>query len=205
MPCLSADEPLPRRPMRVLVAGTSGSGKSTLARLIGAALGLPYFEIDSLYHGPDWVPRPRFLAEVVALADGPAWVTEWQYPAARELLADRAELLVWLDLPRRVVMSRVVRRTVVRSRSGVELWNGNREPPLHTILTDRDHIIRWAWRTRGESSPRVRACLATRPGLTGVRLRSQAEVERWVGGSLSARGRPAARRAPGRDLGSGSG
>jgi adenylate kinase family enzyme len=184
MAMLGADDGLVHRPARVLVAGTSGAGKSTLARRIAARLDLPYFEIDALFHGPDWTPRPQFGDEVRAWADSAAWVTEWQYPAARERLADRADLLVWLDLPRRVVMGRVVRRTVVRSRSRLELWNGNREPPLRTILTDRDHVVRWAWRTHGESPGRVRECLATRPALTGVQLRSRAEVQRWVEGPL---------------------
>src|SRR5690606_20822603 len=36
---------------RILVAGTSGAGKTTLAGRVSGALGLPYTELDSLYHG----------------------------------------------------------------------------------------------------------------------------------------------------------
>lgn len=96
----------------MLVTGTSGSGKTTLAAAVGARFDLPHQEIDALYHGPGWVPRPEFLADVTALAARPAWVTEWQYSAVRPLLLDRADLLVWLDLPRAVVLSRLARRTV---------------------------------------------------------------------------------------------
>ncbi len=189
---LGAGDALPRRPARVLVAGTAGAGKSTLARRIAAHLDLPYFEIDALFHGPDWAPRSQFTDDVQAWARSAAWVTEWQYPAARERLADRADLLVWLDLPRRVVMARVLRRTIVRRLRGVELWNGNREPSLRAILTDRDHIVRWAWRSHGESSGRVAACLTRRP-VPVVALRSPAEVETWVDGPL----RDCADRPPG--------
>jgi len=192
----SADEDLPWAPSRVLVAGTSGAGKSTLAQRIAVVLGLPYFEIDALYHGPGWTPRPQFLDEVTARTDEPRWVTEWQYHTVRELLADRADLLVWLDLPKGLVMWRVIRRTVLRSISRAELWNGNREPPLRTILSDEEHIIRWAWRTHGMSSTRIAEYLTRRPELPVVRLRSRGEIERWMRGPLARaalRGDPAAR------------
>jgi adenylate kinase family enzyme len=182
---LSAEDDLPPAPARVLIAGTAGSGKSTLARRVATALELPYFEIDALYHGSDWTPRPQFGAEVADWARRPQWVTEWQYGAVRELLADRAELLVWLDLRKRLVMRRLITRTVLRRMRRAELWNGNREPPLRTFLSDGDHIIRWAWRTHGDSLPRVTECLARRPDLPAVRLGTRAEVERWVRGPLA--------------------
>jgi adenylate kinase family enzyme len=185
MPWLTADENLTRPPARVLVAGTSGSGKSTLARRIANALGISYFEIDALYHGPGWTPRPEFVAEVTARTEEPCWVTEWQYHSVRNLLADRVEMIVWLDLPRYLVMWRVISRTLARSILRAELWNGNREPPLRTILTNEDHIIRWAWRTHRKSLARLTEYLARRPDLPVVRLRTRGEVERWVGGPLA--------------------
>lgn len=185
MPWIATTEELPHRPSRVLVAGTSGSGKSALSRAIARTLGLPYFEIDALYHGPNWSPNPGFIDAVESRIAAPAWVTEWQYSQVRDLLADRANLLVWLDLPRHVVMRSVVRRTLRRSVFGVELWNGNREPPLRSIVTDRDHIIRWAWRTHGELSARVHACVIERPWLTAISLLSRRDVAAWIAGPLA--------------------
>jgi adenylate kinase family enzyme len=49
---LTERDALPARPQRVIVAGTSGSGKSTLAARIAREAGLPYVEIDGLFHGP---------------------------------------------------------------------------------------------------------------------------------------------------------
>src|SRR4051812_37847921 len=145
MGMLGADDPLPARPQRVIVAGTSGAGKSTLADRIGRHLGLPYTELDSLFHGPDWVPRETFQADVQRFAAGPEWVCEWQSRPTRPLLADRAALLVWLDLPHRTVMRQVILRTVRRRLHREVLWNGNTEGPLRTVFTDPDHIVRWAW------------------------------------------------------------
>jgi adenylate kinase family enzyme len=182
---LSAADELPSRPHRILVAGVSGAGKSTLCRRISAVTGIRYTELDGLYHGPGWTPQPEFAQNVERITAEPDWVTEWQYRAVREMLLQRADLLVWLDLPFRVTLARVVRRTVGRRARRRELWNGNIEPPLRTFFTDRDHIVRWSIRTRHK----YRAMLATleweRDGPVVVRLRSRRAVRRWVRGPLT--------------------
>ncbi|WP_110208042.1 AAA family ATPase [Nocardioides daejeonensis] len=177
---LDADDPQPYRARRILVAGVSGAGKTTLARRIATRLELPHTEIDALYHGPGWTPRPTFLDDVLALVAAPAWVTEWQYASARPLLAEAADLMVWLDPPFRQTMARITRRTLRRRLRREELWNGNVEPPLWTVFTDRDHVWRWSIRTRREYDELVPAAAAANPALVVVRLRSQAEVERWL-------------------------
>jgi adenylate kinase family enzyme len=183
---LGWDDPLPSRPRRILVTGTSGSGKTTLASALGTRLGIPHTEIDALYHGPGWVPRPEFAADVAALAATEEWITEWQYSPVRPLLLARADLLVWLDLPRWRVMRQHVRRTLRRRLRRVELWNGNVEPPLWTILVDRDHIVRWAWRTHPKTAARVLTVLASPEAPTVVRLCSRREVRGWLDGPVVA-------------------
>ncbi|MGN6743943.1 MAG: AAA family ATPase [Amnibacterium sp.] len=165
---------------RILVAGASGSGKTTLAARIGRVTGVPHVEIDALFWHAGWTANPGFEREVAALAASDAWITEWQYDAARPVRARRAELLVWLDLPRLVVLARVLRRTVLRSRGRLELWNGNVEPPLRTILTDPEHIIRWSMRTHGLYPARIREALAEHPGLRMVRIRSGKDADRLL-------------------------
>jgi hypothetical protein len=45
-----------------------------------------------------------------------------------DLVSNRTDLLVWLDLPIPLVLWRLLRRTHVRNRDQIELWNGNVEP-----------------------------------------------------------------------------
>jgi len=182
MGMLGADDPPPRTPHRILVAGTSGAGKSTLARRIGEALGVAYTELDSLFHGPDWVPRETFEADVDRFTSEPNWVCEWQYGAIRERLADRADLLIWLDLPLRTVMRQVILRTVRRRLRRERLWNDNLEAPLRTFFSNPDHIVRWAWNQHARTAENVMSVHEQRPELPIVRLRSRAEIERWCAG-----------------------
>ncbi|WP_292863596.1 AAA family ATPase [Microbacterium sp.] len=179
---LGARDPLPIRPRRILVAGVSGVGKTTLARRLSGILDIPHTEIDALFHGPDWTPRASFADDVRALIARDAWITEWQYSDARPLLAERADLLVWLDLPYlRVTLPQVVRRTVRRRWRREELWNGNLEGPLWAFFTDSEHIVRWSWSTRRTYAPRVAALRVEHPSLTIVRLRTPGDVEVWLG------------------------
>ncbi len=182
---LSFRDPV-HRPGRVVVAGVSGVGKSTLAQRIADALSLPYTEIDGLYHGAGWIPRPEFLAEVELFTREPAWITEWQYRDARPMLSARADTLVWLDLPSAVAVSRVVRRTISRSRTRLELWNGNTEPGMWHALVNREGIIRWALAHQRTYRRTVPIAAREHPHLQVVRLRSQREVEARLAGPLAA-------------------
>jgi adenylate kinase family enzyme len=131
---------LPVAPRRVLVAGITGAGKSTLAVRVAAILDVPYTEIDGLYHGPNWTPRASFLTDVDALAAGEGWVTEWQYSSARDRLAARADTILWLDLPLRVSLRRLVVRSVRRRIRRTPLWAGNVEAPWWHLFTGQDHV-----------------------------------------------------------------
>ena len=182
---LSAGDRLLCRPSRVLVGGPSGSGKTTLAGCIASMIGASHTEIDSLYHGPGWTVRPEFIADVAALAAGQQWVIEYQYPEARSILLARADLVVYLLLPRRLVMSRVVRRSIRRSIRREVLWNGNVEPPLWSFFTDRDHVVRAAWRSYSRSASRIADVQAARPDLPIIVLTSGTQIAPWLRGPLA--------------------
>ncbi|GGM17768.1 hypothetical protein [Micromonospora yangpuensis] len=145
-------------------------------------------ELDALHHGPDWQPRPTFVADVEAFAARPRWVTEWQYTAKLgDILHRRADCVLWLDHPRHLVMRQVVGRTLTRRVRRERLWNGNIEPPLWTVFTDPEHVVRWAWRTQGGPTRRVTALLAERGAeIVVVRLRGRRQVTRWVHRNLGA-------------------
>jgi adenylate kinase family enzyme len=133
---------------RVSVVGNAGSGKTTLGRELAARLGVPHLELDGIYHQPDWVPlaTDEFARRVGEITAGDGWVIDGNYTAVRSLIWARADTVVWLDLPRRTVMRRVIWRTIRRVISRAELWNGNREPWQNLVRRDpQESVIAWAW------------------------------------------------------------
>jgi len=177
---------------RVLVGGISGAGKTTLARDLARRLDLPYVDMDGLYHGPNWQPRPEFGDDVGRIAATDAWIIDSHgYSSVRDLLWLRADTVIWLDYPRRTVMSRVIRRTVSRRWRRERLFNGNVEPPLRTIFTDREHVVRWAWTqyARRRADMRSRRADPAFGHVTIVRMRRPRDTARWLadlGGDPSA-------------------
>lgn len=184
---LSADDPLPFRPERVLIAGVTGSGKTTLARRIASTFNLVHHEIDALHHGPGWTPRPEFLDDVRSFAATNRWVTEWQYTSkgTDEIMTPRAQLAIWLDYPWPVVRARLIRRTLSRSILRTEMYNGNVEKPLWKLVATRDpseSILAWQTKTRGFWTAKMPQEHEQFPHLTIVRLRHPRETERWLRG-----------------------
>ena len=134
------------------IYGPTGSGKSTLGRLIGERLGLPFVELDGIFHRPGWEPTPteEFRAavqeELARNQDG--WVVDGNYRSVRDLILPQADTVVWLRLPFRVVFPRLVGRTFGRAWSRELLWGTNRESWRKSLFT-RESILLWSitsWR-----------------------------------------------------------
>jgi adenylate kinase family enzyme len=133
-----------------VVQGASGSGKSTLARALARSLGVPYLELDSLYHLENWTALDvdTFRDKVSTFAAQPRWISDGNYRAVRDLLWDRADMILFIDLPRRQVIARLLRRTIRRGFWREELWNGNRESLRNLISRDPErNIVLWSWNT----------------------------------------------------------
>lgn len=164
---------------RVLVAGISGAGKTTLAKRVSAILGLPHHELDALYHGPEWRPRAEFAADVAAFSSGEQWICDGHYRSQLgDVLWERADTVLWLDLPRGVVMRRVIPRTFIRLARRRSLWNGNRE--RWRTLHHADHPIRWAWSQHARRRHSIGQVVEAHPHLHVERFTTPGEVERWV-------------------------
>jgi adenylate kinase family enzyme len=164
----------------VLLIGQSASGKTTTARLLASRLGAPHVELDALFHGPGWTPSTTFLADVRAATDGETWVVDGNYsPFLGTLLWERADTVVWLDVPRATTLRRAMTRTARRVLLRTHLWNGNRER-LRTVLR-ATHPIRWTWRTFHRNRAKYEAMWAEPrfDHLTKFRLQSAAAVRSW--------------------------
>jgi adenylate kinase family enzyme len=184
---LGASSPLSRVPKKIAVAGGAGAGKSTLARQLSELLDIRYAEMDSMCHGPNWTVRETWVDDVDKFTCGPRWSIEWQGEPTRPLLNARADLLVWLDYPRWFTMYRVVRRTLRRRFRRIELWAGNTEGPLRDFFTDRDHIVRFAWRYYEIMRNYVIELDREneRSDFVIVRIRSQRQLATWLNGPLA--------------------
>jgi hypothetical protein len=162
-----------------VIASASGSGKTTVGRELARRLGVPFVELDSLNHGPGWAEATaeqlRARVEPVVATDG--WVIDGGYRSKLgDLVLGSADTVVWLDLPRREWLPRLLRRTIVRIVRREQLWAGNRET-FRGAFVGRDALIPFAlrsYRVRRRSYPLELARFDV------VRLRSRREADEWL-------------------------
>ena len=168
---------------RIVIMGNTGSGKTTLATQLAQHLGVPRIELDELNWGPNWTmaPREQFRAAVAAVTSAPAWVTDGNYRAVRDILWPRADTIIWLDYPLAVNFWRLTRRILGRVARREELWHGNRES-LRTHFLSRDSLYVWAAQTHRRHQREWAALFAggDYPHLAVVRFRSPGSTRRWL-------------------------
>jgi adenylate kinase family enzyme len=162
-----------------VIASASGNGKTTLGRALADRLGVPFVELDALVHGPNWTETPdeelRAIVEPIVRSDG--WVIDGTYRTKLgNLVFDGADTIVWLDLPLRVWLLRLLRRTGRRVTGRERLWNDNRET-LRDAFGGRESLFGFALRTHFQ---RRRDWPAELADYRVVRLCSVADVERWL-------------------------
>lgn len=169
---------------RVMVVGCSGAGKSTFARRLADRTGFPVVHLDRLFWRPGWVEsaRPEFeAAQREHLAPDGAWICDGNYGSTIPLRLALADTVVFLDEPRRVCLTRVLRRLIRRAP----------RPDMTDGCEERFDLpfLRYVWRFPTDHRLRVVRMLEdARDRVTVVRLRGTREVERFLD-AVSADGR----------------
>ena len=165
-----------------MIASASGNGKTTFGRELARRLEVPFVELDALVHGPGWVETPdeELRAQVEPIVASEAWVIDGSYHRKLgDLVLREADLVVWLDLPIRVWLPRLIRRTVRRFGGREPLWNDNRES-LRGVLWGRESLFAWAFRSHLRRRRHWPDALA---GYQVVRLQSPAAVDAFLDGA----------------------
>ncbi len=117
------------QPRRVHVIGTSGSGKTTVAKAIADKLGVKHIELDAINWQPNWteLPKDEFKERTMEAIEHGDWTIDGNYKVVRDVIWDKVDTIVWLDLPFLPVFLRIVWRTIRRIVTQEELWNTNTE------------------------------------------------------------------------------
>ncbi|WP_227287559.1 MULTISPECIES: AAA family ATPase [Paracoccaceae] len=167
------------RARRIAVAGISGAGKSTLSQAIAERLGLRYISLDrDMRWLPGWQVRPRaqqrqrhdaFVAEE-------NWVIDGTSIGMMDTRLPRADLLIWLRMPRRVALAGIARRVITsHGRTRPDMAPGCPEQ-----LPDREFLA-WIWTFERRQAPRLLATLdRVAPALPVATLRSHRDVARLL-------------------------
>ena len=165
--------------VRVVILGAGGAGKTTLADELSRRAGLPVVYLDVVFWKPNWtraspVEDGRDFAAAIA---GDRWILEGDFLSVEggDARFERADTVVFLDLPRRTCLRRVLTRAVRDS--------GRPRPDLPEGCAagfDLD-LLRWIWGYPRTNRPRILRLLEGLDGSVDVHvLRSSRDVRRFA-------------------------
>jgi len=165
---------------RILVIGCSGAGKSTLARAIADRYRLPLIHLDRCYWRPGWAApsEAEWSAEVERLIAEPAWVMDGNFSSTMARRAERADAIVFLDVPRWLCLVRVLRRAVL----GYGRTRGDVAPGCPERFDWA--FLMWIWNYPKRSRPNTLALLRDFPGAIVI-LDHPGAVRQWCAAGYS--------------------
>jgi adenylate kinase family enzyme len=146
------------------VIGCGGAGKTTVARALALHTGLPLVQADPIVYPDGRTARPEseWQPELDGYADREAWVIDAMKLSILERRLQRADTVVFVDVPRRSCFLGVAQRDGVRAVR-------NRE------------FMRWIWNFPRTARPRIYELLGRSGDDTQVVvLRSRREVRRFL-------------------------
>ncbi len=120
--------------------GPGGAGKTVFAERLSRRIGSPVVHLDRIFYGEGWTPRSRgeAVAELERLIEGERWIVDGNFLDAGDSRFERADTVVFLDLPRLLCVWRILWRRV-RDR-------GRRRPDLPAPEGFDWKFLQWTWR-----------------------------------------------------------
>ncbi|REJ77278.1 MAG: adenylate kinase [Acidobacteria bacterium] len=171
--------------MRISVVGSSCSGKTTFSRRLSEITSVKHVPIDEYSHLPDWQERStEELREMIGReASRDEWIIDGNYTRTRDLVWPRVTLVIWLDLPFRVVYARTIWRTTSRVVTRERVCAGNRERFWRSFFTT-DSMIYYVARTFWYRRRRIEGLLKEPQysSIPYVRLKSTKDVREYLRG-----------------------
>ncbi|NER79122.1 MAG: AAA family ATPase [Leptolyngbya sp. SIO1D8] len=168
---------------RIAIVGTAGCGKTTLAQQVAATLQIPHIELDALFWQPNWQEADtwEFYQRVETATRPYAWVIDGNYLRVRPLIWQRATMVIWLNYALPLIIWRVTQRTISRSLTQQELWNGCYET-LQKGFFSHDSIILWAFQSYFRHARTFPIWFAKPPyqHLDIVELKFPLEADMWL-------------------------
>ncbi|ARI79049.1 P-loop NTPase family protein [Halobacillus mangrovi] len=113
---------------RIMVMGVSaGAGKSTFARKLGEKLGINVYHLDRFYWEPGWKEASveDFTRRQQEAMNQEEWILEGNYQSTYRIRADKADTIIYIDMPLSICLYRVFKRWLIhRGKSRPDLGEG---------------------------------------------------------------------------------
>jgi adenylate kinase family enzyme len=125
---------------RVVVVGPGGAGKTFVAERLSERTGIPVIYLDRIFWRSEWRPTPRgeAVTELERALTADRWIVDGNFLDAGDTRFQKADTVIFLDLPRPLCIARIVWRRVRD--------HGKERPDLPAPEGLDWEFIKWTWR-----------------------------------------------------------
>ncbi len=165
------------KPRNILIVGSSGSGKSTLSKKLSQILGLRIINMDHIYWQPGWIMRSQEEITTLVLSEieHDGWIFEGNNSITFPQRVAKADMLLWLDLPRETCIWRVIKRSLKH--------HGKTRPDMPKGCPERLNwsFLKWIWNYNKVCRPALEKLYhETQDQLERTHLKSAKDVDLFI-------------------------
>ncbi|MEG1923339.1 MAG: hypothetical protein RR054_01425 [Clostridia bacterium] len=161
---------------RIMIIGCAGSGKTTMSVTLSKIVGINAIHLDKYYWKPDWQESDKsdwesFIASAAAKDE---WIIDGNYRNTMELRLQRADSVIFLDLPRSTCLISVLKRVFkYKGKQRFDMGNG--------CLERFDFsFIKWVYNFKKDSKPKILKLLDKHPDIIQITLHSRKEIQSFL-------------------------
>ena len=162
---------------RIAVVGSPGAGKTTFVRKLGAKTGLPIVHLDFYYHQTEhdyYNNKEAWIARVGELINTDEWIMDGNYTSSLELRFERADTIIFFDVPRRVAMQGVMKRRI-------QYHNKLREE-MPSDWTEKANLefLRYVWGFKRDKTEKIMKAIKGSPDKKVIIFKNRKQADEYL-------------------------
>lgn len=167
--------------LRIMVVGTSATGKSTFARALAERKNLSYIELDDFFWQDNWQQtdkvkfQQRVLNRIQSTSAG--YIVDGNYSTIQALLWSELDIVIWLDFPFHINLSRSIRRAITRVVTQDRLWSNSNNTENLAQLFSKDSIVIWMMKTYWKNKKKYSHLIQKQSQIKWIRVRTPEELK----------------------------